>query len=55
MTSAGLKDWVLNYYEVDKLPDFSQKLPSQQYNEKFTQNVRIKNQLIAEEINKLLA
>lgn len=54
MTAAGLKDWVLNYDEVDKLPDFLQKLPGQQYTEKFTQNVRIENQLIAKEINKLL-
>lgn len=54
MTAAGLEDWVLSYDEVDKLPELLQRLPIQQYNEEFAQNVRHKNQLIAKEINKLL-
>ena len=54
MTESGLKDWVLNYDEVDKLPDLLHKLSGQLNTKDFVQKVRIANQIIAKKINNLL-
>lgn len=52
MEAAGLKEWVLNYDEVDKLPLLLEKVAVQQQGvQEFVDNVRYENQLIAEKIN----